>query len=38
MLIALIAHDDKKPEMSEFTRENGSELSEHELMATGTTR
>ncbi|MDE3058776.1 MAG: methylglyoxal synthase [Bacteroidota bacterium] len=35
--IALIAHDNKKHELLEWTRENKSQLSRHRLFATGTT-
>ena len=35
--IALIAHDDEKPEMIEFVREHEEILSEFDLVGTGTT-
>ena len=35
--VALIAHDEKKPELIEFAREHESQLSEYELVGTGTT-
>jgi methylglyoxal synthase len=35
--IALIAHDNLKPAMVEWARENQDRLSRHELFATGTT-
>ncbi|MBP6384984.1 MAG: methylglyoxal synthase [Pseudarcicella sp.] len=35
--IALIAHDNKKPELIEWVYYNRKELSKHELFATGTT-
>jgi methylglyoxal synthase len=35
--IALIAHDNRKPEMLEWARYNRGTLSKHELHATGTT-
>ena len=37
MSIALIAHDEKKPDIIAFARAHGEVLSEHELVATGTT-
>jgi len=37
MRLALIAHDEKKDDLIEFTREHEDRLSEAELMATGTT-
>lgn len=37
MRIALIAHDEKKPEMIEFARKHREALAECELFATGTT-
>lgn len=37
MKIALIAHDQKKPEMIEFVKKYESLLSKHELYGTGTT-
>ncbi|MDR5672145.1 Methylglyoxal synthase [Halalkaliarchaeum sp. AArc-CO] len=37
MRLALIAHDEKKPEMIQFARENHAALSDCELFATGTT-
>ncbi|MFW5963562.1 MAG: methylglyoxal synthase [Natronomonas sp.] len=37
MRIALIAHDEKKPEMIGFATEYESILAEHDLIATGTT-
>ncbi|WP_254524906.1 methylglyoxal synthase [Natrinema caseinilyticum] len=35
--IALIAHDEKKPDLIEFARTHQSQLREYELVATGTT-
>ncbi|MEY7849496.1 methylglyoxal synthase [Natrarchaeobius sp. A-rgal3] len=35
--VALIAHDEKKPDIIEFARENEGQLLEYELIATGTT-
>ncbi|MWV38268.1 methylglyoxal synthase [Natrialba sp. INN-245] len=35
--VALIAHDEKKPDLIEFARENEDQLLEYELIATGTT-
>jgi methylglyoxal synthase len=35
--IALIAHDNRKPDMLEWARFNRPQLAEHELFATGTT-
>ncbi|WEL22728.1 methylglyoxal synthase [Halorhabdus sp. BNX81] len=35
--IALIAHDDEKPEMIDFVQEHEPQLSEYELVCTGTT-
>jgi methylglyoxal synthase len=35
--IVLIAHDERKPEMLEWARENRDQLARHELFATGTT-
>jgi methylglyoxal synthase len=35
--IVLIAHDERKPEMLEWARENREHLARHELYATGTT-
>jgi methylglyoxal synthase len=37
MRIALIAHDNRKPDMVEWARYNRDTLAEHELWATGTT-
>jgi len=37
MRIALIAHDDKKPDMVDFVQENEEIFAEHDLIATGTT-
>jgi methylglyoxal synthase len=37
MRFALIAHDEKKPELIEFARSREADLSRFELMATGTT-
>ncbi|MFC6614690.1 methylglyoxal synthase [Halopenitus salinus] len=37
MRIALIAHDDEKPEMIAFANEHEEILAEHDLIATGTT-
>lgn len=37
MRLALIAHDDKKPEMMDWATEHESILREHDLIATGTT-
>lgn len=37
MTIALIAHDQKKPEMIEFVKEHEDILSQHKLYTTGTT-
>ncbi|XVH30781.1 methylglyoxal synthase [Haloferacaceae archaeon DSL9] len=37
MRLALIAHDEKKPELIEFVREHEPRLADAELMATGTT-
>jgi methylglyoxal synthase len=37
MRIALIAHDEKKPSLMEFARENVAVLESFELVATGTT-
>lgn len=37
MRIALVAHEHKKPELLEWARFNRTTLSEHELIATGTT-
>ena len=35
--IALIAHDEKKPDLIEFAQEHEQQLREYELIATGTT-
>ncbi|ELY57582.1 methylglyoxal synthase [Natronolimnohabitans innermongolicus JCM 12255] len=35
--VALIAHDETKPDLIDFAREHESQLSEYELVATGTT-
>lgn len=35
--VALIAHDETKPELIDFAREHESQLSDYELIATGTT-
>ena len=35
--IALIAHDNRKPDMLEWARYNRGTLADHELHATGTT-
>lgn len=37
MNIALISHDEKKPEMIEFAKKHKKELSKHKLYGTGTT-
>ena len=37
MRIALIAHDQKKDEMVEFTKKYYDQLSRYEIVATGTT-
>jgi len=37
MRIALVAHDDRKPDLIEWAREHEATLAEHDLIATGTT-
>jgi methylglyoxal synthase len=37
MRLALIAHDEKKPELIDFAQEHESTLAEYDLVATGTT-
>ncbi len=35
--VALVAHDNRKPDLAEWTRWNAEELCRHELICTGTT-
>lgn len=35
--VALVAHDNKKPDLLEWAEYNSEQLTEHELYATGTT-